>query len=100
MISRREFFDFAVHSETCPSEIPILAGITACSPGPRSASDDRPGKITEKFIARRRCASGLRTSLCAAAGWRNFGDCYRPLLDAWQVFDDSGDEPTLLEENP
>lgn len=35
-----------------------------------------------------------------AAGWRNFGECYRPLLDAWQVFDYSGDEPMLLEENP
>jgi len=34
------------------------------------------------------------------AGWRNFSELYRPLLDAWQVYDNAGDEPILLEEGP
>lgn len=33
------------------------------------------------------------------AGWRNFQQTYRPLLNAWQVFDCSGEIPTLLEES-
>lgn len=32
------------------------------------------------------------------AGWRNFTDLYRSLVDAWQVYDNAGDEPALLEE--
>lgn len=34
------------------------------------------------------------------AGWRNFEEHYRHMLDAWQVFDYSGPEPILLEEKP
>ena len=34
------------------------------------------------------------------AGWRNFINIYRPLLDAWQVYENAGDEPVLLEEGP
>lgn len=33
------------------------------------------------------------------AGWRNFEGVYKPLLDAWQVFDCSGEDPILLEES-
>lgn len=33
------------------------------------------------------------------AGWRNFEECYRPVLDAWQVLDYSGEEPKLIEES-
>ena len=35
-----------------------------------------------------------------AAGWRNYENLYRPLLDFWQVYDNSGDSPVLLEETP
>jgi predicted ABC-type ATPase len=31
-------------------------------------------------------------------GWQNFQSIYRPLADAWQVYDNSGDLPTLIEE--
>jgi predicted ABC-type ATPase len=30
-------------------------------------------------------------------GWQNFQDSYRPLADAWTVYDNSGDSPRLLE---
>lgn len=33
-------------------------------------------------------------------GWENFINIYRPLLAAWQVYENVGDEPTLLEEGP
>jgi len=33
-----------------------------------------------------------------AFGWRHFVDLYRPLADTWQVFDNAGDTPILLEE--
>ena len=33
-------------------------------------------------------------------GWRHFSRLYRPLLDAWQVYDNAGDEAILLEEGP
>jgi len=29
--------------------------------------------------------------------WRNFTDVYRPLADAWTVYDNSGDSPRLME---
>ena len=32
------------------------------------------------------------------AGWRNFGQVYRDLVDEWVLFDNSSDEPKLLEE--
>lgn len=31
-------------------------------------------------------------------GWLNFKRLYRPLADVWQVFDNAGEEPVLLEE--
>jgi len=31
-------------------------------------------------------------------GWSNFEHLYRPLVDVWQVFDNAGEEPVLLEE--
>jgi len=31
-------------------------------------------------------------------GWTNFVNLYRPLADVWQVFDNAGDAPVLLEE--
>ena len=31
-------------------------------------------------------------------GWGNFVNLYRPLADEWQVFDNSGESPVLLEE--
>lgn len=34
------------------------------------------------------------------SGWNNFVKLYRPLLDAWLVYDNSEDEPVLLEEGP
>ncbi len=34
------------------------------------------------------------------AGWRNFTSLYRTLVDAWQVYDNAGGEPVLLEEGP
>lgn len=33
-------------------------------------------------------------------GWRNFEFAYRPLADAWAVYDNSGDTPLLLERAP
>ena len=32
-----------------------------------------------------------------ARGWRNFQTAYRPLADAWAVYDNSGADPRLLE---
>jgi predicted ABC-type ATPase len=32
-----------------------------------------------------------------ARGWRNFEASYKPLADAWAVYDNSGDQPQLLE---
>jgi len=32
-----------------------------------------------------------------ARSWRNFQNVYRPLADAWTVYDNSGDSPRLLE---
>ncbi len=32
------------------------------------------------------------------AGWRNFNDVYKGLVDGWQLFDNSGPEPILLDE--
>ena len=32
------------------------------------------------------------------AGWRNFNDVYKGLVDGWQLFDNSGPEPVLLDE--
>ena len=33
-------------------------------------------------------------------GWRNFAASYKPLADAWAVYDNSGDQPQLLETRP
>ena len=33
-------------------------------------------------------------------GWLNFQDFYRPLADAWTVYDNSADTPLLLEQGP
>ena len=33
-------------------------------------------------------------------GWRNFEASYKPLADAWAVYDNSGDRPQLLETKP
>jgi predicted ABC-type ATPase len=32
-----------------------------------------------------------------ALGWRNFTELYRPLVDSWRVYDNSGETPILLE---
>jgi predicted ABC-type ATPase len=32
------------------------------------------------------------------AGWRNFNDMYRGLVDGWRLFDNSGREPVLVDE--
>jgi predicted ABC-type ATPase len=32
-----------------------------------------------------------------AAGWKNFQSLYRPLVDHWELYDNSGDSPILLE---
>jgi predicted ABC-type ATPase len=32
-------------------------------------------------------------------GWENFEAAYKPLADAWEVYDNSGDSPILLEKN-
>ena len=32
-----------------------------------------------------------------AAGWRNFERVYKPLVDAWVLYDNSGDAPVLIE---
>jgi predicted ABC-type ATPase len=34
-----------------------------------------------------------------ARGWRNFETTYKPLADAWAVYDNSGNKPQLLETN-
>ena len=31
--------------------------------------------------------------------WENFEAAYKPLADAWEVYDNSGDSPILLEKN-
>jgi predicted ABC-type ATPase len=33
-------------------------------------------------------------------GWRNFQNIYRPLADAWIVYDNSGDSPRRIEQGP
>ena len=33
-------------------------------------------------------------------GWQNFTSVYRNLADAWAVYDNTGDRPTLLERGP
>lgn len=33
-------------------------------------------------------------------GWSNFQTVYRPLADAWAVYDNSGDTPRLLKQAP
>jgi predicted ABC-type ATPase len=33
-------------------------------------------------------------------GWMNFQQFYRPLADAWAVYDNSGDAPRLMEQGP
>ncbi len=33
-------------------------------------------------------------------GWTNFQKLYRPLADAWAVYDNSGDAPRLIEQGP
>lgn len=33
-------------------------------------------------------------------GWRNFVNVYRPLADAWAVYDNSGSRPILVEREP
>ena len=35
-----------------------------------------------------------------AAGWKNFRDLYRRAVDRWQLYDNSGEAPVLLEEGP
>jgi predicted ABC-type ATPase len=32
-----------------------------------------------------------------AAGWRNFNSLYKPLVDAWVLYDNSGDAPVVVE---
>lgn len=32
--------------------------------------------------------------------WKNFNNYYRPLADAWTVYDNSGNEPVLKEQGP
>jgi predicted ABC-type ATPase len=34
------------------------------------------------------------------SGWYHFENLYRTRLDAWRVYDNSGEEATLLEEAP
>ena len=31
------------------------------------------------------------------AGWRNFEGVYKPLVDGWALYDNSGDAPVLIE---
>lgn len=31
------------------------------------------------------------------SGWRNFGQLYRPLVDGWRVYDNSGAQPVLID---
>jgi predicted ABC-type ATPase len=33
-------------------------------------------------------------------GWRNFEEVYRPIADSWVVFDNSREQPRLLESYP
>jgi hypothetical protein len=30
------------------------------------------------------------------AGWKNFEEVYRPLVDRWELYDNSGDVPVVL----
>jgi predicted ABC-type ATPase len=32
--------------------------------------------------------------------WKNFQSLYRPLADAWMVYDNAGDKPTLIDRGP
>ena len=34
---------------------------------------------------------------CFAAGWRNFEQVYKPLVDRWALYDNSGEGPVLIE---
>lgn len=46
------------------------------------------GHNVPELIIRRRFAAGLR----------NFGNLYKPAVDEWALYDNSGSEPTLIEE--
>jgi predicted ABC-type ATPase len=35
-----------------------------------------------------------------ARGWKNFETAYKPLADLWEVYDNSGDRPQLMEKKP
>jgi predicted ABC-type ATPase len=35
-----------------------------------------------------------------ARSWRNFEQLYKPIADAWMVYDNSGDKPQLIERHP
>jgi predicted ABC-type ATPase len=46
------------------------------------------GHDVPKDVVRRRFASGIR----------NFHERYKTLVDAWQIFDNAGAPPTLIDE--
>jgi predicted ABC-type ATPase len=33
------------------------------------------------------------------AGWLNFRERYKPVVDAWALYDNSGDRPVLVEQS-
>jgi len=35
-----------------------------------------------------------------AQGWRHLNDVYRPLVDSWRIYDNSGEMPELIETGP
>ncbi|WP_453888768.1 N-6 DNA methylase [Thiorhodovibrio frisius] len=78
-----------------PAERPTQAGVLRRKV-PRNGPWARPTRrrgtspIFPESVIRRRFV----------AGWYHFEHLYRPRLDAWRVYDNSGEEATLLEEAP
>lgn len=67
-------------------------------------------RLTSPLLALRRIAARVRQGGHAVPkadvlrrfdrGWTNFETAYRPLADAWAVYDNSGVRPRLLEKEP
>ena len=67
-------------------------------------------RLTSPLLALRRIAARVRQGghnvpradvlRRFTRGWTNFHSDYRPLADAWAVYDNSGDAPRLLEQGP
>lgn len=66
------------------------------------ATKERHDSVSEREKSEReKLYSGYGYVLrCFDRGLKNFHGMYRPLADAWTVYDNSGEVPRLLDEGP